>query len=396
MTSENCEMNFPSGFVFGAATSPHQTEGGNTKSDWWLLETMPGSPLAEASGAACDSFNRWREDMDLLAGAGLTAYRFGIEWARIEPTEGEFDQAALDHYSAMIDGAIERGIEPIVTLHHFTSPAWFAMRGGWLVPDAPELFARYVEHVVPLLSGRVRRVVTINEPNMVAIMARVLAGEATFDTGLGGMLPAPSEPVRDALIAAHHAARHTLKTHISDLEVGWSVANQCVQWTSEAETEGLAYRQAVEDPFISAAAGDDFIGVQAYTRTIISPNGKVDTGGERTLTGWEYYPEAIGQALRDTARRLPGVPLLITENGIATDDDTRRIAYTTGALEAVSACIADGLDVRGYVHWSLLDNYEWGHWGPTFGLVAVDRETFERTPKPSLAWLGEFAQKAQR
>jgi len=382
----------PTRFVIGASTSAHQTEGNNVASDWWALEHADGSPMA-ASGDACDSFERWPQDMDIAAAAGLNAYRFSIEWARIEPAPGQWSAAAIDHYRRMVQGARERGLEPIVTLHHFTNPAWFARAGGWLAPDAVERFTAYVETVLPVLDAGVSRVVTINEPNMVAIMHRVLTGEVTLGSGLGGLLPLPHEGVRDVLIAAHGAARSLLRAHRGDLAVGWSVANQTVQWTAAGAEQGRAYRAAVEDVWLSAAVHDDFIGVQAYTRTVFDADGKVEPEAHvaRTTTGWEYYPEALGESIRHTADLLPGVPILVTENGISTRSDEQRIAYTTGALQGLGACLDDGIDVRGYLHWSLLDNYEWGNWEPTFGLIAVDRTTFARTPKPSLAWLGEIA-----
>ncbi|MGB4136214.1 MAG: family 1 glycosylhydrolase, partial [Microbacterium sp.] len=206
----------PTRFVIGASTSAHQTEGNNVASDWWALEHADGSPMA-ASGDACDSFERWPQDMDIAAAAGLNAYRFSIEWARIEPAPGQWSAAAIDHYRRMVQGARERGLEPIVTLHHFTNPAWFARAGGWLAPDAVERFTAYVETVLPVLDAGVSRVVTINEPNMVAIMHRVLTGEVTLGSGLGGLLPLPHEGVRDVLIAAHGAARSLLRAHRGDL-----------------------------------------------------------------------------------------------------------------------------------------------------------------------------------
>ena len=156
-------------FLWGASTSPHQVEGNNLNSDWWELETAPGSPLPDRSGDANDSYHRYAQDMRVLAGAGLNAYRFGFEWARIEPAEGQFSRAELDHYRRMADTALELGLAPVVTLHHFTSPRWFAESGGWSRPDAADRFARYAEFVAPALSD-VGWVCTINEPNMLAVM----------------------------------------------------------------------------------------------------------------------------------------------------------------------------------------------------------------------------------
>ncbi|HNB96376.1 MAG TPA: family 1 glycosylhydrolase, partial [Microthrixaceae bacterium] len=153
-----------------------------------------------------------------------------------------------------------------------------------------------------------------------------------------------------------------------------------------------AFADLVEDRYLRESTGDDWVGVQSYTRNVFGPDGFIrdDPEDTRTLTGWEYWPTAVGEALRHTAGIVGDVPMIVTENGIATDDDERRIAYTDGALSSVRAALDDGLDVRGYLHWSLLDNYEWGSYTPTFGLVAVDRETFRRTVKPSARWLGDI------
>jgi beta-glucosidase len=382
----------PDGFIVGASTAAHQIEGGNTASDWWAYEQAHPDRL-QPSGSACDSFHRWPEDMDLLAAAGLQAYRFSIEWSRIEPVNGEFSDEAVEHYRRMVVGARERGLEPIVTLHHFTNPAWFVDGGGWLHSDATRRFVSYLERIAPVLDAGVERVITINEPNMVAIMHRVLAGDAHLDNGLGGGLPLPHEGVRDALIRVHQGAREFLHTRHRGLRVGWSVANQAVQFVDGGEERASAYREAIEDVWLRAAAEDDHIGVQAYTRTVFGPEGKVEPEAHvaRTTTGWEYYPAALEEAIRHTADVIPGVPMLVTENGISTRDDSQRIAYTRDALQGLGHCLEEGIDVRGYLHWSLLDNFEWGNWEPTFGLIAVDRETFARTPKPSLAWLGALA-----
>jgi beta-glucosidase len=383
---------FPAGFLWGAATSAHQTEGGNVGSDWWALEHA-GSPLVpQRSGDAVDSYHRWPEDMDLLAAAGFTDYRFSVEWARIEPAPGEFSVAGLDHYLRMVEGAVDRGLRPLLTLHHFTAPAWFADQGGWAAPDAPDLFARYVGELAPLLVPAVRRVCTINEPNLLAVMPRLLRGEAALEPGL----PAPDKQDVAALLEAHARARKVLKDLAPEIEVGWSVACQAFQPEPGAEEACAQHAWPRETRFLEAARDDDWVGVQCYTRHRVGVHAgepvvlPVPGEAERTLTGWEYYPAALGQAVRSAAV-ASGVPVIVTENGIATDDDATRIAYTTAALDSLAAAMADGVDVRGYFHWSLLDNYEWGRWEPTFGLVSVDRRTFRRTPKPSLHWLGALA-----
>ncbi|WP_157246714.1 glycoside hydrolase family 1 protein [Nonomuraea typhae] len=382
----------PDGFLWGASTSAHQTEGGNTNSDWWAMEhdSAGTGHIKEPSGDACDSYHRWREDMDLLAGLGFTDYRFSIEWARIEPAPGEFSRAALDHYRRMADGARERGLRPMVTLHHFSSPQWFARRGGWSAPDAAELFARYVDAAAPVYAEGVEHVCTVNEPNMIATMASYLHLLTTGGSLPAAGLPEPDPAVTECLTEAHRRAVEAVKSRAPHVRTGWSVANQVYQALPGSEEITAAYSHSREDLFLQAAAGDDWLGVQSYTRTRIGPGGPVPApqDAERTLTGWEYYPAALGEALRHTAAVAPGTPLIVTENGIATADDARRIAYTGGALQGLAAAMADGVDVRGYFHWSALDNYEWGTYAPTFGLIHVDRRTFARTPKPSAAWLG--------
>ncbi|MDR1387892.1 MAG: family 1 glycosylhydrolase [Propionibacteriaceae bacterium] len=385
---------FPADFRWGASTSAHQIEGGNVASDWWHLEQAPGSFVAEPSGDACDSYHRWREDLALLAEAGLNAYRFSIEWARIEPAPGRISIAQLDHYRAMVETALELGIQPLVTLHHFTNPAWLGAMGGWAHPEAPPRFAAYAAAVAPLLEG-VEHVCLINEPNMVALFPVLMA--AGLDV-LGQSLPAVDPATSAGLIAGHHAARAALRPLLPQAQLGWSIAAQTYHPAPGAEDLAAAYQRESEDLFYDAAAGDDWIGVQAYTCRrvkavdgVLAPDPRPNV--ERTISGWEYYPAALAECVRRVAA-LTGLPVLVTENGIATADDAERIAYTQAALDDLAQAMAEGVDVRGYFHWSLLDNYEWGSFAPTFGLVAVDRQTFVRTPKPSLAWLGGLARAA--
>lgn len=386
---------FPSRFLWGAATSAHQVEGNNTGSDVWAAENMTPPLLPERSGDACDSYHRWREDLDIVADLGLNAYRFGIEWARIEPEPGRISRAELAHYRRMIEGCTHRGVTPVVTLHHFTSPRWFAALGGWTDGTAVQHFRDYVRAVLPILDG-VRWVCTINEPNVLAAMSGALHGGRPVEappSGIGDVDPR----IADTLTAAHHAASEVLAA-LPGARTGWTVANQNAEPAPDLPRDDAAvagWSTGREDRFIDAAAGDGFIGVQAYTRALIGPDGtarRPPAGRPRTLTGWEYYPGALEGAVRHTASRID-VPILVTENGIATADDTQRLAYLRGALAGLASTVADGIDVRGYLHWSLLDNYEWGSWTPTFGLVAVDRETFARTVKPSARSLGEAARR---
>jgi beta-glucosidase len=390
----------PEGFLWGAATAPHQVEGNNVNSDFWMFEQL--RPGMERSGDACDSYHRYDEDMRLLAEAGLTAYRFGIEWARIEPVAGHVSKAELAHYRRMIDTALGHGLTPVVTLHHFTNPRWFLEEGGWTGERAVERFTAYVDAVTAILDG-VEWVCTMNEPNMLALMTMMarLATDPqwqspTVDTvdGPRPTLPDPDPEIGRRLVEAHHAVRDLVRER-TGAKVGWTVANGALVARPGAEQKLGELSRVREDLYLEAARGDDFIGVQSYSSQWVGPDGieAHPPHPDNTLVGTAYRPDALGIALRHTHEVTGGVPILVTENGIATADDTRRIAYTTEALRHLGAAVADGVDVRGYLHWSLLDNYEWGHWAPTFGLVAVDRETFRRHPKPSLAWLGGVAKR---
>ena len=390
------------GFLWGASTAPHQIEGNNVNSDWWAHE--PRMPGMERSGDAIDSYHRYAEDMRLLADAGLNSYRFGIEWARIEPAEGHVSLAELAHYRRMIDTAVDLGLTPVVTLHHFTNPRWFTEDGGWLEDRSIDRFRSYVETATRILDG-VEWVCTINEPNILALMA--LMGQArqappedeadkwlspTVEGAARPVLPSPDPRIGRRLAEAHQAAREVL-TARTGAKSGWTVACQALAPTPGNEEKLREVRYVREDLYLEAARGDDFIGVQSYTSQKVDADGIVPhpESPDNTLTGNAYRPDAIGIAVRHAWETTGHVPVLVTENGIATADDTRRIAYTSEALRHLFAAVDDGIDVRGYLHWSALDNYEWGHWEPTFGLIAVDRETFERHPKPSLAWLGDIA-----
>ncbi|MEU5314082.1 family 1 glycosylhydrolase [Streptomyces sp. NPDC021562] len=392
-----------SAFLWGASTSPHQVEGNNVNSDWWAREGL--IPGLERSGDACDSYHRYGEDMRLLAEAGLTAYRFGVEWARIEPVPGHFSRAQLAHYRRMVDTALGLGLTPVVTLHHFSNPRWFGESGGWLGERAVERFVAYVEQVSAILEG-VPYVATLNEPNMLAMMITVERHLLTrrADTTAENMLsdtvrpelPAPDPEIGAVLIDAHHAARAVLRAR-TDAAVGWTLANRAFVGRPGAEDRLREVRYVWEDLYLEAAREDDFVGVQSYSSEWVGPDGiePHPPHPDNTQVGTAYRPDALGLAVRHAWRATGGVPILVTENGIATADDTRRIGYTDEALRHLFAAVDDGIDVRGYLHWSALDNFRWGSWKPQQGLIAFDRETFERRPRPSLAWLGEVARRGR-
>jgi beta-glucosidase len=380
---------FPEGFLWGAATAAHQVEGSNWNSDWWEFEHQAGSGCAEPSGDACDSWSRWPEDLDLVASLGLGAYRFSMEWARIEPEEGEYSVAALDHYRRVLAGCHDRGLVPMVTMNHFTLPRWLARRGGWEWDQAPERFARYCRRTIAHLGDLMSWVCTVNEPNIVAVMGY----------RFGIFPPAVSDGARrdlvqSALIRAHHAGRDAIKAAGDHLRVGLTLSMTDYQALPGGEEKLEQIRARMEDGFLAAARRDDFLGVQTYSRARVGPLGTLgpEEGVAVTQMGYEYWPQALEGTLRRAAEVLGGVPLLVTENGISTDDDSERVEFIASALRGISRCLADGIDVRGYVYWSLMDNFEWVlGYGPKFGLVAVDRSSFDRRPKPSAAWLGAVA-----
>jgi beta-glucosidase len=278
-----------------------------------------------------------------------------------------------------------------VTLVHFTMPRWLMHDGGWTGPKTGDRLSRFAEFVAPAL-GDAEYVATINEPNLMAAQP-VLGGMAKRGEPING-LPRPDQGVADALLGLHDRAREVFRG--AGLRTGMTLIGRENIAEAGGEERMREERAAFEDQFIEAAAGDDWLGLQIYTSARFGPDGLIAPAPElQTLAhGMERRPEALGAAVTYAASVLPGVPLLVTENGIATADDTDRIRFTEDALRGLSAAIAGGADVRGYVHWSLLDNFEWMlGYRPTFGLVSVDRETFARTPKPSLAWLGEVARR---
>jgi beta-glucosidase len=380
---------FPDGFLWGAATAAHQVEGNNVNNHYWEWEHAEHSPFREPSGDAVDHYHRFAEDLDLLAGAGLTAFRFSLEWSRIEPEEGHVSRAALDHYQRVVDACRDRALAPVVTLNHFTLPRWMARDGGWTGPKAGDRFARFTQAALPVLTDAAY-VCTLNEPNLMACLP-VLAAMAGRGEPVAG-LPRPDQELTDALLEIHRRGMAVLRDGGAP-PAGLTLVGQEFLAEDGAVEQAAAHRAAMEDQFLAAAAGDDFVGMQVYSCARIGPDGPVAPAPElRTLADVEYRPQALGAAVARAAEVLPGMPLLVTENGIATADDAQRIDHTREALRSLGTAIDGGADVRGYLHWSLLDNFEWfAGYGPTFGLVAVDRSTFVRTPKPSLAWLGAVA-----
>ena len=416
------ELVFPEGFLWGTATAAHQVEGGNTNSDWWEWELRPGSPCREPSGAAIDQYNRYAEDVALLNRLGFNTYRFSVEWARIEPAEGVFDQTQLDHYVDVVGAVRNSNLVPMVTLNHFTLPAWVARKGGWLSDATPILFERYVRRVVEALGDSVDWYCPINEPGALAFGGYM--GALGFPPGTRGV--ANWKCAARRLVQGHRLARAAIKELRPSAKVG--LANSMQEWESNAGGRAIVTyaRRMSEDVFLEAAREDDFIGVQTYTRTRIEmprpigwlaaaalavgpierllvsrlvdrqtgtdPTFDSRDGIRRTQMGYEYRPEAVAATVRRVAEVLPGKPIVVTEHGVATADDLERIEFIRGGLKALHEVLGEGIPLLGYVHWSAFDNFEWAlGYAMEFGLIAVDRTTQERTPKPSAGFLGRVA-----
>jgi beta-glucosidase len=383
------EISFPEGFLWGAATAAHQIEGGNVNNDSWAREHDPNSGFSESSGDACDSLHRWPEDIELIAAMGLGAYRFSLEWSRIEPAEGEFSIAALDYYRRICAACRERDIVPVVTFHHFTTPIWFTARGGWEAADAPETFSRFVTRAGAHLGDLIGWACTINELNLIGVTGYDLGSSPpeVKDTFVRHLA------VNEAIVRAHRLGVGALRSGPGDFPVGLTLSMDEMVAEPGGESVLEAAREILEDRFFRATDGDDFIGVQCYSRVHFGPEGQApnEPGVPTTQMGYEYWPQGVEHCARRAAA-MTGVPVLLTESGIATEDDAERITYLAEVLRGVRRALDDGVDIRGYFVWSLLDNFEWSHgFGPKFGLHSVDRETFARHPKPSASWFGAVA-----
>jgi beta-glucosidase len=302
----------------------------------------------------------------------------------------------------MLEACERNSVTPILTFHHFTLPRWVLDLGGFASEQFPTLFERYCDRAAAALGDAIGVACTINEPQGLGQSGYLLGINPPGHTDDN----AGAQAAIDNLLEAHAAGAAAIRAHTS-APVGVTLAIPDIQYEDGAEpgNTSLEIESRINDRFLELARRDDFIGVQTYTRFRIGPEGprspghdwsdwtrEVDEADDTTQMGYEYYPQALGGAIRRAWKATGGIPILVTENGIATAVDSKRVAYIDGALREVQACMAEGIDVRSYLHWSLLDNFEWAFgYGPTFGLVAVDRHTFARYPKPSAAWLGAVA-----
>ncbi len=381
---------FPEGFLWGTATAAHQIEGGNWNNDWWDWEHTPGSGCVEPSGDACDSWHRWGEDVAIVSDLGFDNYRFSVEWSRIEPEEGEWSGAAVEQYRRRCQALLDAGVDPVITFHHFTTPRWLAAKGGWTDPSIAGRFAAFCGRLSEELGPVMRRACTINEPGIVSTMGH-MAG--VFPPGLRDV--ELRRRVNAHFCDAHRQAVDAIRKAAPGVAVGITLSMSDYQAVDGGESKRDRIRYRMEDEFLEATEGDDFVGVQTYSRSRVGPDGPIgnEDGVDVLVMGYEYWPQSLEATLRRAWDVTGGrTPLIVTENGIGTHDDEQRIAYVRDALAGVLDCIDEGIDVRGYTYWSLLDNFEWAFgYEPRFGLVDVDRQTFARHPKPSAAWLGTVA-----
>ena len=348
-----------------------------------------------ALGDAIDQYHRYAEDFALLAELGQNAHRLSLEWSRIEPEPGEFSRAAIQHYRRVLGTLPSSGLEAFVTLHHFSNPRWFAERGGWAARDAVERFERYCEVVGP----RARRphAVGVHDQRAADRRARGLP-QGHFPPGLTN--PVLWKQVTRTFIAAHAAGGARARRRRRRPEGGHLPAAPRPRARAARRRRLRGVRAGAARTrwgrSTSRTSPGAFVGVQYYTRERLDPalpglGAPAPEDVTLTQMGWELNPDGLNRAIRLAASS--GLPVVITENGIATADDRERIAYLRDHLGVVAAAIRDGIDIRGYMYWSSFDNFEWNEgYRPQFGMVAIDREDdLRRVPHPSARAYGELA-----
>ncbi len=428
---------FPPGFRFGAATAAYQIEGavhddGRGESIWDTFCRIPGAiDNGDTGDVACDHYHRWREDLDLMAALGLESYRFSISWPRVQPDgAGALNPAGVHFYRRLVEGLLERGIEPVATLYHWDLPQALQDAGGWASRDTAERFAAYAQHMARELGDLVTTWITHNEPWVVTFPGHA---QGRFAPGLRDWPTALA--VAHHLLLSHGLAVQALPGNVGitlnlspvapagpgDEEAARLYDGHLNRWFLDPVLRGaypqdvLAVFERALGPIEAIRAGDlevisrpiDFLGVNYYfpSRARVdedaAPLGVSFVPGPEpwTAMGWEVEPEGLHDLLVRLHRDY-GVPIAITENGAAYDDppavdgmveDPERVAYLRGHLDAVARAIGDGVDVRRYFAWSLMDNFEWSRgYAKRFGIVHVDYETLKRTLKRSGQWYGEL------
>jgi len=391
-------IEFPKDFFWGAATSAHQVEGGNKNCDWWQWEEAGGGK--GLSGDACRHYQYYEQDFDLAESLNHNCHRFSIEWSRIQPAEGEFSEEALEHYRQVICALKKRNIEPIVTLHHFTNPIWFLRLGGWENKKAVEYFLHYVEYVVARLASEVRFWVTINEPMVYTYFSYIKGDWPPQERSY-----AKARKVKTNLAESHIRAfrlihKLYLKNGLTSPMV--SIAHNMIAFVPcsrsirdrlGAHLRNYFFNHCFINKLIRCRSLD-FIGINYYTRQLVDTrawtvddllSSVCDRGHDslkKNSLGWEIYPRGLFYLLLSLRRHK--LPVFILENGICTEDDTLRWEYIREHLTSVSRAISAGVQVRGYIYWALMDNFEWDKgFAPRFGLIAVDYRDQQRSVRES-------------
>ncbi len=384
--------NFPKDFLWGTATSSFQTEGNNKNTDWWTWETGYRKNYQypyEKSGIACDSYNRYEEDFDLCVGLSNNAVRISIEWARIEPKPGEINLEEIEHYKKVLQAAKKRKLKTFVTLMHFTIPQWLAKRGGWVNPLSIKCFADFSKLCAREFGPLVDAFITINEPLVYATMAYI-----------NGIWPPSTQNVFSAILVennltlAHIKAYQSIKS-VGDYKVGL-VENIAHFYYKPGILSPIGFLVTklltffnVDIHLMRIKSHSDFIGLNFYFTTRFSGVFAQNLDDRQSDLNWWIYPKGLEKVLLHLKKY--NLPIYITENGLADEWDTQRKDFIKDMLIACHSALSQGVDVRGYFHWSLIDNYEWhqGFW-PKFGLVYVDRSNMVRTPRPSFYYYADI------
>lgn len=366
-------MNFPKGFLWGSATASFQVEGGIENNDWAEAGRESRVPIC---GKATDHYNKFEADFDIAKSLGHNTHRFSIEWSRIEPEEGQFDEKEIEHYRNVLRALKERRLEPFVTLWHFTLPTWFSKKGGFLNPKAPEIFSRYCEFVVERLGGEAKYWMTINEPLIWASGGYLKGKWPPFNKSAVSFLK-----VFNSLVRAHRLAFEKIKKANSGLQVG--IAKHNIYFSSDFLPWNILIasfsRWFWNHRFLKKISKhQDFIGLNYYIHKRFGRGEEF----EKTEMGWDIYPEGFFKVLLELKRYEKDV--YITENGLADSKDRYRAEYITKYLGSLEKAIQSGVRAKGYFYWSLLDNYEWSFgFEKRFGLVEINYETLERKIRPS-------------
>jgi len=373
LSIQNLPRGFPKGFLWGSATASYQVEGGILNTDWARAAENGHVP---ACGQATDHYNRFEADFDIAQSLGHNAHRFSIEWARIEPQEGVFDEKEIEHYRAVLRSLKRKGIEPFVTLWHFTVPIWFEKKGGFMNPKAHRAFARYCSFVVERLGTEARFWMTMNEPLVWASGGYLRGKWPPFISSNPRFLM-----VLRSLVKAHREAYVSMKTVNSKIEIG--IAKHNIYFSSDKKPWNILLAKLGtwfwNKRFLNKIKKhQDFIGLNYY---FYKKFGKKEVLPKSDM-GWDIFPEGLYHCLKQL--QVYKKPIYVTENGLADRQDRQRAQFITSSLGNVLRAIKDGVSVKGYFYWSLLDNYEWSYgFSERFGLVEVDYDTFVRTVRPS-------------